>query len=480
MSPSALTKSILLKHYKRREVQEALIQHAQQKEVSVRYDESFGKRPDILLYPREVLELALQNATSFHASEELWDNALALSSNLSRKELDSMRVGWDLVLDIDCAILEYSKIAADLIVKFLRYCGCSAQDVSIKFSGNKGFHIGVPFEAFPKYIGTTATKDLFPEAPRKIAFYIKENIAAELAKRILQVDDITTIKQKVGTDEVIMGNRLNVDKFLQIDTILLASRHLYRMPYSLHEKSGLASIPVDPDKILEFQREMARPELIKASPNLSNLSPFTFLNRQVHPQAHLQAQGESARALLLQALDFKVGGEREGRERRERVQQEKKWLAGGSANASLDQQEIQSPIKEEFFPPCMQKILAGLEDGRKRGVFCLMNYLGKIGWSRPEIETFLGQWNQEKNRVPLREVYIKGQLKHFRPGERLPPNCDNEAYYENMGVACHGEWCAKLKNPVNYTLSRWRRQLQMKEEEEKGRKGKRGRRKKED
>lgn len=458
-----LSKSTLLKHYKRRDIQEAIVQQAQQKEVSVRYDEQFGRRPDILLYPREILELALQNATSFHGSEELWENALSLSSNLSRKELDSLRVGWDLVLDIDCAILDYSKIAADLIVKFLSYCG--VQDLSIKFSGNKGFHIGVPFEAFPKQIKGIPTKDLFPEAPRKIAFYIKENIATELAKRILQVDNIATIKQKVGTEElreIIINNTLNVEKFLQIDTILLASRHLYRMCYSLHEKSGLVSIPVDPEKIMDFQREMAIPEKV-------TVSPFVFLNRNV--------QGESARALLLQALDFKVEVKQEERERREREQRER---GRGLTVALLEEQELQSPIKEEFFPPCMQKILGGLEDGRKRGVFCLMNYLGKIGWSKAEIETFLVQWNQEKNRVPLREVYIKGQLKHFKAGERLPPNCNNSAYYENMGVACQGDWCAKLKNPVNYTLSRWRRHLREREEQQQAeeRKGRRGRKKK--
>ncbi len=459
-----LSKSTLLKHYKRRDIQEAIVQQAQQKEVSVRYDEVFGRRPDILLYPREVLELALQNATSFHVSEELWENALSLSSNLSRKELDALRIGWDLVLDIDCAILDYSKIAAEVIVKFLRYCGCGigdgskVGDISVKFSGNKGFHIGVPFESFPKQIRGTPTKDLFPEAPRKMALYIKENIASELAKRILQVDDIAAIKQKVGTDEVITGeksDRLNVDKFLQIDTILLASRHLYRMPYSLHEKSGLVSIPVDPEKIMDFQREMAIPEKV-------TVSPFVFLNRDVH--------GESARALLLQALDFKV--------ERERGEQARKEFLGLAASRG-EEDEIKSPIKEEFFPPCMQKILAGLEDGRKRGVFCLMNYLGKIGWSKAEIESFLVQWNQEKNRVPLREVYIKGQLKHFKAGERLPPNCNNSAYYENMGVACHGDWCAKLKNPVNYTLSRWRRHLSEKEEqkEDEERKGRRGKKK---
>ncbi len=443
----AIHQSILLKYYKRKEIQEALVQHAQQKEVGVRYDEAFGKRPDILLFPREVINLALQNATSFHASEELWDNPLALVSNLPRKNLDELRVGWDLVLDIDCKILDYSKIAADLILKFLQYT--AVKDLSVKFSGNKGFHIGIPFDAFPKNIGTTATKDLFPEAPKKIAWYVKENIKEELGRKIMEFENgnISAIKEKTGLhqEDIVRYQRnefgdsiakLNVEKFLAIDTILLSSRHLYRMPYSLHEKSGLASIPLNPGKVMEFVKETARPEGVI-------LSPFTFLNRAV--------QGETARQLLLQALDFDV--KTEVKEYRKEAKR-------------FEEIVLESPIKEEFFPPCMQKILAGLDDGRKRGVFCLMNYLGKIGWSKAEIEEYLKKWNAEKNREPLREVYIKGQLRLFKPGDKLPPNCDNEAYYKDMGVHCNAEWCSRLKNPVNYTLSRWKRQLRDRQEEE--------------
>src|SRR3989344_1656087 len=117
-----LTKSILLKYYKRKEIEDAIVDHARDKEIGVRFGDSFGKRPDTLTYPREVLELALKNATSFHASEERWSNPLALDSALPKKELDNLRIGWDLVLDIDCKIFEYSRICADLIVKFLRYC----------------------------------------------------------------------------------------------------------------------------------------------------------------------------------------------------------------------------------------------------------------------------------------------------------------------------------------------------------------------
>ncbi len=440
-----LDKGTCLRFYKRRDIQEALVAHSSDKEVGMRFGESFGKRPDILNYPRDVLELALKGVTSFHASEELWSNPLSLDSNVSKKELDELRKGWDLVLDIDCAFIEYSKICADLIVEFLEYC--EVKDFSVKFSGNKGFHIGIPFEAFPKQVGELPTKLLFPEAPRKIAFYVKENIKEELSKRILELEkgDFLTIKEKVNLpqEDIIryeispLGDsipKLNIDKFLEIDTVLLSSRHLYRMPYSLHEKSGLASLPIDPHKILDFKKETAKPEAI--------LSPiFVFLNRH--------ATGESARRLLLQALDFKI---------KEEIEREE------TLPKKFEEMPLNSPIPQNFFPPCMIKMLGGMEDGKKRAVFCLMNYLGKIGWNKNEIETFLKKWNLEKNREPLREVYIKGQLTNFKPGERLPPNCDHEAYYKTLGVSCNAPWCRRLKNPVNYTLSKWRRYLHEKEE----------------
>ena len=92
-----LNKSITLKYYKRPEIQRELVQHAENKEVGLRYNDSFGSRPDILTYPRDVIELALKGLTSFHASEELWENPLALNSNLSKKELDQLRLGWAFV-----------------------------------------------------------------------------------------------------------------------------------------------------------------------------------------------------------------------------------------------------------------------------------------------------------------------------------------------------------------------------------------------
>src|SRR3989338_9531298 len=159
--------STILKHYKRRDIQEAMVLAAQDREVSVRFgDGGFGKRPDILSYPNDVLEFAKKGATSFHVSEERWRNVMQISTGMKKQELDDARKGWDLVLDIDCKLWDYSKLITHLLIQEIKAHGITA--VSCKFSGNKGFHIGIPFEAFPQSFQGKVTKQLFPEGPRRI------------------------------------------------------------------------------------------------------------------------------------------------------------------------------------------------------------------------------------------------------------------------------------------------------------------------
>ena len=98
-----------LLYYKRLDVQKALVSHAEDKEISGCFNmQGFSKRPDIFEYSGDVLEMVKRGATSFHCSEELWNNPLNLSSNLTRKQLDNLRKGWDLILDIDCKELEFN------------------------------------------------------------------------------------------------------------------------------------------------------------------------------------------------------------------------------------------------------------------------------------------------------------------------------------------------------------------------------------
>ncbi len=429
-----LTISKTLSYYKREDIRKAIVEGAKDKEVAIKYgDKGFGKRPDILQYPNDVLEFAKKRATSFHASEELWKNTLQLNPMMKRTQLDDLRIGWDLVLDIDCKFLEYSKIAADLVIKALKYAGI--ESISCKFSGNKGFHIAVPSEAFPENIGNKNTKELFPEAPRRIALYLKELIKEPLSKKIIQLEKGSfhnilkkTLKKAKDITRFItnsVGDRipkLNVESFLDIDTILISSRHLYRMEYSFNEKAGLVSVPINPDKVLEFDKEQAKPENVK-------ISKYKFLDRS-------NAKRTEGRNLIVQAFDFNPKEEEEIT-----TKTDKKFEIPENA------------IPEDFFPPCIKTGLKGLEDGRKRFLFILNNFLSNLGWNHDDIERLVKEWNK-KNAEQLRETTIVGQLRYRKQQKKkiLPPNCQNQMYYKDMGICKPDNLCERIKNPVNYAV----------------------------
>jgi hypothetical protein len=436
-----LDKSTILKHYKREDIQNAIIDHARFKEIGMCFGKGYAKRPDILSYPREVIELAKSGVSSFHASEELWQNPLEIHSDMKKKELEEIRIGWDLVLDIDCLEFKYSRICANLIIKFLDFC--EVKDYSCKFSGNKGFHIGVPFQAFPSKVGEIETRDMFPDIARKIAEYIKIHIDEQLTNQIIEFEqgDISKIAKnvKLTKDQILKYEEINgvkkpkldVDKFLEIDTVLISSRHLYRMPYSLHEKSGLVSVPINPKNVLKFEKKDAIPANVKVE--------YQFLNREIIEP--------SAKRLLLQALDYKFKTKEEDKPK------------------NFDEIQIKNPIKQELFPPCIHNIMNGVDDGKKRALFILQNFLGKIGYKNIEVEKFVHEWNK-KNPDQLREAYIKGQFANFRAGTKLPPNCNNDAGPKGIVMCTPNSLCAKIKNPVNYTILRWRRHLRDEKEKQ--------------
>mgnify|MGYP001612881738 CR=1 FL=1 len=428
--------NVSLSHYKRSDIQEEIIANSVDREVVPRFDESFSKRPDVLRHPSDILELAKQHATSFHASEELWRNPLQLEPSLKRHELDNLRIGWDLVLDIDCGFFEYSKIAADLVIKALKFHNVNS--ISCKFSGNKGFHIGVPFEAFPDKTKNDETKNLFPDAPRRIALYIKEMIKKELGTRIMEFEKnnfnniIEKTRQK-AEEIVYYDNKirsLNAEPFLNIDTLLISSRHLYRMPYSLHEKSGLVSTPLDPENVFMFKKEFAIPKNVI-------VSKYRFLDKYC-------VERNEAKQLLLQAYDFSIEQETV------KLKEKREFAAPEKA------------LPEELFPPCIKKILNGLDDGRKRALFILINYLISIGWDYNMLEKKLIEWN-EKNKEPLREVYLLGQLRYHKQMRKkiLPPNCpkrenniplsSQQNYYADLRICTPDNSCLKIKNPAQYT-----------------------------
>ncbi len=493
-----------LLYYKRKEVQAAILKASLNREVGIRFgDNGYGKRPDIISYENDVLESVKNGATSFHVSEERWNNPMQLSTEMKKDELEELRIGWDLVLDVDCPYWQYSKLTTYLFIKALK--AHNIKSISCKFSGNKGFHIGVPFEAFPEEINNTPVKKWFPEGPKKIALYLLEYIASnyvdvnengeinfdnlhktsssELSKLSGKSEEELSIRRcpdcnkksatkKKGKFEFVCHNcnmHLNkeesvtflvcpkcnilMEKFaaqeykcqfcnskkepslffdplsiVDVDTILISSRHMYRAPYSMHEKSGLVSVTIPLGKVLTFEKNMAAGDKV----TVSKTPAFLDASKTI--------KGE-ALDLMIAAFDFK----KEDIAVKSIITDEQK-----KNKSKIKFEDITQAIPVELFPPCVLKILEGIEDGKKRSMFILTNFLTSVGWDYAKAEELLLQWNK-KNKDPLRDALITGQIRyHKQRGQKtLPPNC--RSYYQDFSVCFPDSLCDKIKNPVQYS-----------------------------
>jgi DNA primase catalytic subunit len=186
-------RKICLLYYSRPDIRKAMYDFSKNRECVPRYFEGFGKRPDSFQYDSDILELAKKGATSFHSSEELWEDPLQISTELKENEIKALRQGWDLLIDIDSKYLDYSKIYAEILIEVLKSHGI--KNIGVKFSGSKGLHIIVPWKAFPKEISGKKTSDMFPEWPRLICQYLNSKIAEKLKDRIIDShDNVITVR----------------------------------------------------------------------------------------------------------------------------------------------------------------------------------------------------------------------------------------------------------------------------------------------
>ena len=473
-------------HYSRPEIQKIIFDFSKNREVVPRYFEGFGRRPDAFQYPGDLFELVKNGATSFHCSEEIWANPLELSTSLNQHQMNDLRIGWDLLIDIDCKYFDFSKKAAISVISVLKKHG--VKNIGIKFSGSKGFHIIVPWKAFPKTISGEQIKNLFPEVPKKLVSYIRFKAEDELKnllsedyyrqfktakiKRGIKCNNCRELAQEYNLVSYVCENSkclrmeerktldseknsrcpecnsffeikeirkiyecrkcdldskknkenfskdVEIDLFslMELDLVLVSPRHLFRAPYSLHEKTSLVSTVISEEEVQDFHPKDANPLKIKI--------------RDFIPDS---VEGEASE-LLIQALDY----------------------AGINSNLNhgkvAESREFK-PIKilklsDSYLPPSIQKILNGVDDGRKRALFILLNLFRSIGMEKEELEKRIYAWNS-KNKILLKEGYIKSQLAwSYRNKPVLPPNFDRD-YYRAIGIIPTSEEL-KLKNPVNY------------------------------
>lgn len=408
-------RAISLSYYSRQDVRKSIFNFSQNREVIPRYFEGFGKRPDSLQYDSDILALVKNGATSFHCSEEIWQDPLQLSTEFSEEQLNELREGWDLLIDIDSKYLDYSKVSAELIIHAFEFHG--VKNIGVKFSGSKGFHIIIPWKAFPQEVYSQETKNMFPEWPRLICEYVNEMIKKQLIEKISDM---------MHQDRKVYIKDFDAAKQVMPDIILVSPRHLFRMPYSLHEKTTLASVVIDKNKISEFKTSDADPLRVR----IKNFYP--------------NAEEEEARELLLQAIDW--GKEKEHKKDKQKEQDQKQ--KSGYKEITIKN------LSAELYPPCITKILEGMkQDGRKRALFILINFFKSLKLSEEELEKKIEEWNK-KNYHPLREGYIKSQLSwHARQKPMLPPNCD-KPHYKDLAICFPDNLCRMIKNPVNYTIKK--------------------------
>ncbi|HLC72055.1 MAG TPA: DNA primase small subunit domain-containing protein [Candidatus Nanoarchaeia archaeon] len=422
----------VLKFYARKDVQQAIAALAKDREVGVMYGlQNFGKRPQIIQYPSDIYEFAKEGATSFHMSEERWKDPMQLKAGLSRKQLDELRMGWDIVIDIDTNFLEYSKTTAELLVEALKFN--NVKTIGLKFSGRSGFHLLVPFESLPPTVNNEETRLLFPEGLKTIAQYLKMIIQKPLTDRLLSMNTVEQIIKSSGKkeEEVMVNGKLNPFSLVDIDNVAISSRHMFRSVFSINEKSGMVSVPVKPEQVKNFSLKQAKIE------NVDTSIPFLKVPEQAE-----------AKQLIIVAFDKVIQPTYTAyNQKEEDNKKEKKY----------DPYEIpKEKIKPDYFPPCIHLALKGLQtDGRKRAIFILTNFLTHMGYTPEEIQQQLLEWNQ-KNYEPLRDGMIISHVKWHKNAAQtiLPPNCDNEAYYKTIGICKPDNWCSKIRNPVQYVRYR--------------------------
>ena len=475
-------------YYSRKDIQLEIYKFGKNREVSSRYFDGFGKRPDTLDYPGDVFGLASEGATSLHCSEEIWKDPMKVKTGMTEKQLNELRIGWDFLIDIDCKWFDYSKIAAESIIKALGDNGI--KNIGLKFSGSKGWHIIVPWKAFPEKISGEETKNLFPELPRKLLDYLRfesekimanklpkdfekqfRNVEIKKGVKCLKCNEIASeyiitdffcdkcgigeqrkleknneqklkcpsckkefkIKNKKSfyeckkcqknskkdKDNFLVGViKTDLFELMGLDLVLISPRHLFRMPYSLHEKTSLASVVINPKNISKF--------------NPGDADPLKIEIKDFYPKA----KKDEAKEFVLKALDWCS-------------MNRPKILKKSFKNYDYKKIEIKK-IKDKNFPPCVKKILAGISDGKKRALFILINLFRSVGMEKELLEQKIYEWNK-KNTPSLEDKYLSSQLNwSYKNKPILPPNC--KSFYEEIGICSPDNLCTRIKNPTNYVV----------------------------
>ncbi len=416
----------VIDYYSKEEVVRSILSASENREVSGTLSSGgYTSRPNVLQYTSDLEEMVKKGCVAFHGSVERWKNAMKLDTKMRKDDMDRLRRGWDLILDIDSDIgLEGAKMALKRIVDLLKDYGI--ENYGMKFSGRRGFHIVVPWKAFPERVDFERTEEQFPEIPQAIATFIREEIKPDLLQDLI---DLKGSFHKLSEELEGHADRMTPFAFVDVEKDW-GKRHLFRLPYSLHDSTWLVSYPLKEEEVDGFEMEDAEPENVELGRD--------FIK---------DVEKGCAKDLVVDAMNWMS--------KRRKKEEDK------DGEEEVDEIKPEDPIPEERFPPCIKHILEGLSDGRKRSVFILITFLRRMSWDWEKVEEKLEEWN-DKNDPPLSENYINTQIKWFKRQDRkiVAPSCDNDLYYKSFGVCDPDEKCKQgteeiqIKNPMVYPFKK--------------------------
>jgi len=418
------TEEEIISYYSRKDILKEMIKIGNNREfVGAFRNGAYSKRPSVIQYENDIIEMVKNGVISFHCSVERWKNPMLLSTDI--KNYDEIRIGFDFIIDIDSKIgIEAGMICAQLVCDLLKKY--NIKSYGVKFSGSRGFHIILPFEAFPKEIDFENITKQYPKIPRILSEFIREKIKDELLERLVERYTMKNLLEITKSQTLDPYNWVEIEKGW-------GERHLFRVPYSINEKTWLISVPIE-------------------EPKSFNLKMAVMSNVRINAEFFKIPNKEEAEDLLLDAIEWKASME----DKEKRIREIKK--------KEIEDYKIKAKIPEQNFPPCIKKILAGLYDGKKRSTFTLISFLREMNWSREEIEERLEEWNK-KNVPPLPTSFILGQINwNFRREKIYPASCDSDLFYKSIGICEPDEICKNIKNPMAYPLKKMK--INKKEEKE--------------
>jgi DNA primase large subunit len=372
----------------------------------------------MLQVPSDITQMARKGVTSFHLSVERWSNPMVLTST---ENYDKFRTGWDIIIDIDSKLgIDEAKAAALLICRTLEKY--NIKNYGLKFSGSRGFHIGLPWTMFPKSVDYKNTALLYPEIPRIVARFLRRKINHELMDTLIKSKGAKQLMEMMGE----VPEKLSPYFFVDVEKDW-GNRHMFRAPFSLNEKTWLASVTLSYNQMKNFDMKIADPKYVVANTNIY--------------EDFLKGEENEAQDLLVEAMDWHTSIKKE-----EKKKETKKVISW------------EGKVTEENFPPCIKNILTGLQDGRKRSIFTLVNFLKMMNWQWQEIEEKVFAWN-DKNRPPLPRTIVLGQLRWSEKNNRTTANCppDGDLFYGDTVNVCRpdrictaGTDKIMIKNPLVY------------------------------